>query len=190
MRSHSWKQNQVYFKLTTKTNDYDSLDGENCYNNIKQSFVNKDSVLILTNFNKEETQEYIKDYVLKLSKIFKFKYKFNNDDEIEINEIRSTFYMNTFLCIFRYLFENQSGDGSLNVLMIKTFVEDKRKLSLLYKFIDAFNNSKFTMKCINHCISYTDEPGKLKLKTTKDLEKYDKLTNKGYSPIHSFFKQQ
>lgn len=190
MRSQNWKQNQVYFKLITENQTYCSLNGESCYSSIRRVIVEVNSKLILTNFHKEETQEYIKNYILKLSKIFKFKYKFNNDDEIEITELRSTFYMNTFLCMFRYLFENIGDNGNLNKNLIKTFVEDKRRKDLLWKFTDAFNTSKFTMKCTNHCISSTDRVNSLRLRTTKELEEYDKIPNKGYSQIHSFFKKE
>lgn len=187
MRTQTWNNNIVYYKLKTKESEINKLSGASCYSQIRNHIVDENSELTLTNFHKEETEEYIQKYVLKLSKIFKFKYKFINDDELFITGLRSNFYLSTFLCIFRYLFENQGGSGDLNKKMIEMFVNDNRKLSMLYKFIDSFNKSKFTMSCTNHCISSSGKPNRLVLKTTKQLEEYDKLENKGFSPIHSFF---
>jgi len=191
MRSQSWNNNWVYFKLITKEQTCDRLkNGSACYSSISKTNIDLESKLTLSNFHKKETEEYIKEYVLKLSKIFKFKYKFNNEDEIEITELRSTFYMNTFLCIFRYLFENLLNNGNLNKELITTFVQDKRRKDFLWKFTDAFNTSKFKMGGSNHCINYNGSINNLRLRTTKELEEYDKIPNKGYSPIHSFFKKE
>ncbi|HEX8586117.1 MAG TPA: hypothetical protein VF680_17125 [Allosphingosinicella sp.] len=190
MRLESWNTLAVYYEYFDKNSNSvrNGRNGIQCYSSLRNIPINPECKLVLLRFNKEETSEYAKEYITRLSKIFDLKIIWINDDEIEVTGFRSNLYLNTFVCIFRYLFENGTGKGVKNVKMISNFVKDDRDEDMLWKFIDSFNKAEFNMGNTNHSIS-SDHDSKLQYKTIEELVEYDKNPKlHGYAPIHNFFK--
>lgn len=184
MRKEHWSTNFIYYKYLDNNDKIilDASKGTYCYSALGENKFNINNSIILFDFHKEETEIYIKDYLKKLSKIFNIKIVYINDDEIKVSGFKSYFYFKLFLTLFRYLFENTTGNIEMVKNFFKSYIEDKRNKDLLYKLIDNFNKTKFRLGNNNHCI-YNNKT--LNLKTTKDLENYS--SDKNYSLIHNFF---
>jgi len=187
VRTEKWSNNKVYYRVLNKEKQQvqNVSQGSACYSGIQY---NNDYIYELLNFRKEETQKYIKNYVTKLSNIFKCNLEFVNDNIIHVNNFKSRKHLLLFLTMFRYLFENQASKPELNEKMIRLFVEDNNENDLLSQFILAFNKACYYHGNSNHCISEISSNFKeLRIRTNEELMN-DSLTS-GYSPIHQFFKK-
>lgn len=189
MRKENWNTNKVYYQYLddNKKTIINRTNGSPCYSEFNSSDFKNNGIFVLMNFNKPETTIYIKDYLNQLSKIFKCKIVYINDDKIEVINFKNYYHLKIFATMFRYLFENGHDKPERNVEFIKSFVEDKRTKDVLWKFIDNFNNVKFNNGNWNHCISKNNSVTPLNLRTIKDLNN-NKWT--GYQPIHDFFNKK
>jgi hypothetical protein len=128
---------KVHYAIVGKTGNAivsNLLAGTTCYREIYSRNFDKNNHFILSNFLCEETSQYSKNYLERLSKIFDIQITYINEDKIRVIGFKNKLQIKIFLSMFRLLFEIIGG---------YTKAEIKKHKDNSIKFFKEYTDNKF-----------------------------------------------